>query len=119
MPRIKNDPCFEGVPTMDSEDAAMVRASINAEEAFQLAANDKRHKITLCIIIGICTGLYGVCPVLAMNHNPFVFAVLLTLLPVYVVVRKEVNRHRSTGRTIRRTTREQLAELGLCPPLPR
>ncbi len=118
MPRIKNDTRFDGIPEMDSEDEVMVRQYLNAEEAERLAENDEQHKKKMRSIIAQCVGLGSIGSALVLSVSPYFIALVFLFLPLLDKVKKELLRHRQTHKSIKRQKVEQLAYLGLCPPLP-
>ena len=120
MPRIKNDPRFECVPEMDSEDAAMIRAWVNseAEEELAVAKEEIRKRLRGWVVATgaiMCCGLAGVW----LTHNTWWYLTMLALAPLSYAMQKYGQKAFDLEKKVHREKSEKLAEYGLCPPIPR
>jgi hypothetical protein len=117
---IKDDPRFQGIPEIEGEDAAMIRAWINDEAKNNLdGIHDELRQITLkayalvgCIIV--CTAF---CVWLFESNMPL--WILAGIIPVFRALTWAGQKRTKAESIIKKQQLEKLAEYGLCPPLPR
>lgn len=118
MPFVKDDPRLQGIPAIGSEDAVMVRQYLDEQERHQLAKNEAQHKAAMQHIIAKCAALAAFTVPLMFFVSPYFVALMLGLLPLLNEAEKELKQTIERRMGIRREKQEQLADLGLCPPLP-
>jgi hypothetical protein len=121
MPRIKNDPRLAGIAEMDNEDAAMIRAWVNAEASIKLnALYVATYKARLrCSFIAACIFLLATGAASFFESSASLLLLGMLVYPGLSFIRR-INDDLASGEArIAREKSEKLAEYGLCPPIHR
>ncbi len=120
MPRIKDDPRFVGIPEIDSEEAAMIRASINDEARGRqenlLASARKALRnlsLTTASILLLTSGA-----VWFFESRLFFFMLCGLLHPLLWLLHIGRVFYRNEE-IIEQERVSRLVEVGLCPPIPK
>ena len=119
MPRIKDDPRFVGIPEIDREDAAMIRAWINDEAKNNLDGIHyelRQSTVKFAALVGCIIFCAASCVWLFESNMPL--CLLAGLIPAFRALTWVKQKHTKAENIIRRRQLEKLAEYGLCPPLP-